>query len=154
MYRSGVPAEIPKLLNSCKGHIREIVECALNTGMRRGEILSLKWSQIRDGFIYIQKTKTNHARQIPINDDLQTLFERIRAKKEKPKKKNVISLDGKPIDNRPGKSEYVFNYHGRQVSEVKRLGGSVLHRWVGRPFIGGDISDFTISGIPLQAIWL
>jgi integrase len=88
--------------------------------MRRGEILSLKWSQIRNGFIYLQKTKTNNARQIPINDDLQRLFEKIRTKKEKPKKKNVIGLDGKPFENRPSKSEYVFNYHGQQVSEVKR----------------------------------
>jgi len=112
--------EITKLLHSCKGHIKEIVECALNTGMRRGEILSLSWSQIRDGFIYLQKTKTNTARQIPINDDLQRLFERIRSKKDKPKKKNVIRLDGNPVENRSSKSEYVFNYHGRQVSEVKR----------------------------------
>ena len=112
--------EIPKLLHSCKGHIKEIVECAVNTGMRRGEILSLRWSQIRDGFIYLQKTKTNTARQIPINDDLQRLFERIRSKKDKPKKKNVIRLDGNPVENRSSKSEYVFNYHGQQVSEVKR----------------------------------
>jgi len=112
--------EIRRLLDSCKGHIREIVECALNTGMRRGEILNLKWSQIRNGFIYLQKTKTNNARQIPINDDLQRLFEKIRTKKEKPKKKNIIGLDGKPVQNRSSKSEYVFNYHGRQVNEVKR----------------------------------
>jgi integrase len=112
--------EIRKLLGSCKHRIGEIIECAFNTGMRRGEILGLKWSQIRNGFIYLQKTKTNNARQIPINDDLQRLFEKIRARKEKPKKKNVIGLDGKPVENRPSKSEYVFNYHGRQVSEVKR----------------------------------
>jgi integrase len=112
--------EIRNLLGSCKERIAEIIECALNTGMRRGEILSLKWSQIRNGFIYLQKTKTNNARQIPINDDLQRLFEKIRTKKDKPKKKNVIGLDGKPVENRPSKSEYVFNYHGQQVSEVKR----------------------------------
>jgi integrase len=69
---------------------------------------------------YLQKTKTNNARQIPIHDDLQRLFERVKTKKEKPEKKNVIGLDGKPVENRPSKSEYVFNYHGRQVSEVKR----------------------------------
>jgi integrase len=88
--------------------------------MRRGEILNLKWSQVRNGFIYLQKTKTNNARQIPINDDLQRLFEKINPKQDKPKKKNVIRLDGTPVENRPSESEYVFNYHGRQVSEVKR----------------------------------
>jgi integrase len=47
--------------------------------MRRREILALKRSQIRNEFIYLQKTKTNEARQIPINEDLDRLFSRIRA---------------------------------------------------------------------------
>ena len=70
--------EIPKLLDACPGYLRNIVECALNTGMRRGEILGLKWSQIRNGFIYLDKTKINEARQIPVNDTLEALFKQIR----------------------------------------------------------------------------
>ena len=46
--------------------------------MRRGEILSLKWNQIRNGFIYLEKTKTNEARQIPVSDELEALFKEIR----------------------------------------------------------------------------
>ena len=63
--------EISKLLDACPNYLRNIVECALNTGMRRGEILNLKWNQIRNGFIYLDKTKTNESRQIPINDTLE-----------------------------------------------------------------------------------
>ena len=84
--------EIRRLLDSCKDHIREIVECALNTGMRRGEILNLKWSQIRNGFIYLQKTKTNIARQIPINDDLQRLFEKIRIRLRRGMSRSLLRL--------------------------------------------------------------
>ena len=73
--------EIDKLLPECTVHLKRIVECAILTGMRRGEILSLKWSQIRNGFIYLEKTKTNEARQIPINDDLEKLFKEIRREK-------------------------------------------------------------------------
>jgi integrase len=72
--------EIYMLLDECPDHLKDIIECALNTGMRKGEILNLKWDQIRNGFIYLSKTKTNEARQIPINDDLETLFKRIRKK--------------------------------------------------------------------------
>ena len=51
--------EIERLLNNCAPHLKQIVVCALNSGMRQGEILNLKWSQIRNGFIYLTKTKTN-----------------------------------------------------------------------------------------------
>ena len=60
--------EIQNLLKNCPTHLRKIVECVLLTGMRKQEVLSLKWEQIRGDFIYLRKTKTNESRQIPIND--------------------------------------------------------------------------------------
>jgi integrase len=69
--------EIEGLLAECPKHLRRIVECAVNTGMRRGEILGLKWDQIRNGFIYLQKTKTDESREIPVNDALAELFKEI-----------------------------------------------------------------------------
>jgi len=41
--------EIEKLLSECQPHLRNIVECAINTGMRYGEIFNLRWDQIRNG---------------------------------------------------------------------------------------------------------
>jgi integrase len=77
-------------------YLREVVECAINTGMRKGEILSLEWDQIRGGFIYLTKTKTLNPRQIPINDDLDALFKRIR-KRRGLGSKHVFTFQGKPI---------------------------------------------------------
>jgi integrase len=39
--------ETEKLLAACGDHLRGVVECALETGMRRGEILTLQWNQVR-----------------------------------------------------------------------------------------------------------
>jgi integrase len=72
--------EIERLLAELKPkkHLYWIVFTALNTGMRRGEILSLKWDQIRNGYIYLSDTKNMEPRQIPVNDALAAMFKEIR----------------------------------------------------------------------------
>ncbi len=74
--------EIEALLNACVPHLKPIVEAAIHTGMRRGEILSLKWEQIRNGLIYLTKTKSGKARQIPINDRLGQLLKELRQRNQ------------------------------------------------------------------------
>jgi integrase len=73
--------EIQRLLPECPKHLRRVVECAIHTGMRKSEILGLRWDQIKRGHIYLEAddTKTKEARQVPINDDLQALLKEIRA---------------------------------------------------------------------------
>jgi integrase len=109
--------EIEKLLSNCPPHLKRVVVCALNTGMRRQEILSLQWSQIRNDFIYLRKTKTNEARQIPVNGDLAKLFKEIKA--EKNPKGNVIALDGKPANVLQLNTNQVFTFGGRPIDGVK-----------------------------------
>ena len=51
-------------------HLQRIVTCALSTGMRKGEILSLEWDRhidLRHGFILLDKMKNGERRQIPIS---------------------------------------------------------------------------------------
>jgi integrase len=90
--------DIGVLLGACPEHLRPIVSCAILTGMRRGEMLSLKWDQVRNGFIYLNKTKTNEARQIPVSDALEAVFREIRAKQAL----------------RPG---YVFTFRGEAIQD-------------------------------------
>jgi len=125
--------EIPKLLDTCPGYLRSIVECALNTGMRRGEILGLKWSQVRNGFIYLDKTKTNEAREIPVNNTLEVLFKRIR-KTHGFKQKYVFLYDGQVIEMKTGKVRTPKNRTAKPVTEIKRAFKSALTR--------AEIKDF------------
>ena len=57
--------------------LKPIVITALQTGMRRGEILTLKWSNIdfEFGFIELLQTKSGKARKIPISDKLRKVLE-------------------------------------------------------------------------------
>jgi len=57
--------------------------------MRKKEIRTLKWSQVRNGLVYLQKTKTNEPRQIPINGALEDLFAEIR-REQGPGAENVF----------------------------------------------------------------
>src|SRR5208337_818506 len=65
--------ECRALLDNCNGHLKAIVTFALNTGCRRGEILSLKWENVdlKHGFIRLDMTKNGERRDIPISDDLK-----------------------------------------------------------------------------------
>jgi len=62
--------EIGKLLSNCSVRLRPIVNLALNTGMRRGEILGLKWHDVdfKREIIYLLDTKNGERREIPMND--------------------------------------------------------------------------------------
>ena len=66
--------EVEALLKTSSPHLRPIVETALDTGMRSGELLTLKWEQINNGFIYLKETKGNKSRQIQVNDHLSQVF--------------------------------------------------------------------------------
>jgi integrase len=61
--------EAAKLLSEASPQIKSILRLALNTGMRRGEILSLRWKDIdlHKGFIFIADSKNGRSRNVPIN---------------------------------------------------------------------------------------
>ncbi len=71
--------EETRLLAACAPYLKSIVITALNTGMRRGEVLGLKWSQISlpQRLIRVERTKSGKVRFIPINDFLFHEFQRL-----------------------------------------------------------------------------
>jgi len=79
-----LPEEEERLIEACSGehiYMKPVVICALNTGMRKGEILGMKWNCIdfKNGFITLLQTKSGKARKIPISSalmpELQELYE-------------------------------------------------------------------------------
>ena len=68
--------ECKALIDVSNGHLHPIIIVALNTGMRRGEILSLQWNSVdlKHGFILLGKTKNGDRREIPINETLRNTF--------------------------------------------------------------------------------
>jgi len=92
--------EAIRLIDSASSRLKSVLILALNTGMRKGEILSLKWENIdfRKGKIFIEDSKNGKSREVYMNT---FIFETL---KELPKN-----------------SEYVFpnNETGKHIQDVK-----------------------------------
>ncbi|MDA7857938.1 tyrosine-type recombinase/integrase [bacterium] len=86
--------QIGRLIECCSESVRPVVTIALNTGMRRGEILNLKWRNIQtipskdkvDNLIlktniHVEESKNGEERYIPISPSLTNMFETIKINK-------------------------------------------------------------------------
>jgi integrase len=96
--------EETKLLDSAISYLRPIITTALNTGMRRGEILNLRWSDVdlANNLITVNQTnsKSKKAKKVYINPEL---------------KKVILELRLKSAGN-----EYVFiDNKGNHLREIK-----------------------------------
>lgn len=64
-------------INKLAPYLRPIVTCALQTGMRRGEIFNLQWENIDYdfGFIEVLESKSGKSRKIPLSDKMLKVLE-------------------------------------------------------------------------------
>jgi integrase len=81
--------EETRLLAACGSHLRALVEAAIETGCRKGELLSLQWKQVEgmrvegqtvtwapraESFLPHQKTKTKKDRRVPLSSRLKAIL--------------------------------------------------------------------------------
>jgi integrase len=73
--------EAERLLAACHStYLRALIEAALETGCRRGELLSLQWQQVQleprpELWLPAGKTKTGRARRVVVSTRLKTILE-------------------------------------------------------------------------------
>lgn len=88
--------EIVILLANCDEHLRPIVIVALHTGMRKGEVLNLKWNDVdfKRNVIYLYQTKNEEKREVRMNEEAKTTL--IKIKKHPDSSYIFCNKDGKP----------------------------------------------------------
>jgi len=92
------------LVNACDTHLKPIVVTALNSGMRKGEILTLKWHNIdlKHGFVLLDRTKNGERREIPINGTLKESLESLYSgTKERPRRVDIPYVFYDPKSEKP-----------------------------------------------------
>lgn len=81
-------------------YLEPLIVMAMNTGMRKGEMLTLKWSHINmeDRYLTIrsENAKSKNKRTIPLNNTVFDMLTTWRA--QNPDSELVFEKDGKPID--------------------------------------------------------
>jgi integrase len=130
------PGEGEKLLATCGSHLRALVEAALETGCRKGELLSLQWWQVQSeprAQIYLPatKTKTHADRWIPISSRLKLILDMRRCDPEGKEHPGTAYVFGNEV-GQAAKSfkraweRAVLVAHGFKAEYVKKSRGEAL----------------------------
>jgi excisionase family DNA binding protein len=91
--------EEARLMGHSTGYLKSVLIIALNTGMRLGEILNLKWNQIdvEAGKITVEKTKSGRPRIVFINSPLLAELQSMRSLNGKVPQLFLNEQTGKPL---------------------------------------------------------
>ena len=132
------PVEFKKVYNEAAATLKPILLIAYNTGMRRGEILKLKWADIDfpGRLILVTDPKNSEPRQVTMNEECH---ETLRSLKLRAQGEHVISHEGKPVKS----------FHTAFKAAVRRAGV--------QPFVFHDLrhtfaSNLVMSGVDLPSI--
>jgi len=111
------PEEEEKLLQNAIPYLQDLIRFALNTGLRIGEIFSLRWSHVDlpRGILAVFASKTQTIREIPINSEARKVLEAWKLNK---KNENVFynPQTGKPfVDLKAG---FVLGCEKAGISDV------------------------------------
>lgn len=108
---------LPKREGEFLDHLRPMVLVALNTGLRRGELLSLQWADVNLSAklltVVAASAKSGHSRRIPLNAEAVTVLKSWRERQHDTDGLVFPGADGKRMDN--------INRSWRNVSKVAKL---------------------------------
>ncbi|OVE75451.1 hypothetical protein BVX98_07615, partial [bacterium F11] len=126
--------EAKTLLESSSLRLQDFIVMALNTGMRKANLIGLRWEDIdfQNDVIHVLKTKSGKAYEVPINNTVRRLI----------KGKANIKNDGKVLDTRNLKREWETTI---QTSGIKNCRIHDLRHTFASSLAMKGVDLFTIS---------
>jgi integrase len=80
------PEERTALLDACSADLRNIVEVAVDSGLRKSELLSLRWQDVdaKNRMVRVEHSKNGERRDIPMTDRVAEIFQSIPKRVDSP----------------------------------------------------------------------
>jgi integrase len=121
------PGEWERLMEAAKSrrnpHVIPIIILAVETGMRRGEILAMKWEHFDQGTrsLLIPETKNGHARIIPLSSSAMSLLLELSREGDRifPMAPNAFRLSWQRVRDRAGL--HGLHFHDLRHEAVSRF---------------------------------
>lgn len=129
------PTELKALLELCPAWLQPVVALAATTGMRRGEILGLRWLDVdlANSTIWLPQTKNGEGRCVYLNATAKAALESI-APQGEPSKALVFNLNGdyvghtfKKACNDLGIADFRFHDLRHTAASWLRMTGADIH---------------------------
>jgi len=78
--------ERKSLLAACSTRLRQIVEISLDSGLRKGELLSLRWENVdlKNRMVRVEHSKNGERRDVPMTDRVHQTFQAIPRRVDSP----------------------------------------------------------------------
>jgi integrase len=114
-------------------YLKPIVQIAIHSGMRRGEIMSLRWKDIdsKERRIMLEKTKNNEKKVIPMNDTLFHVFQSLPRHLHEEKvfpdiNGNMVTVTFRRACKRAGIGDFRFHDLRHTFASYLTMGGANL----------------------------
>jgi integrase len=104
-------SELRTVVANLPEYLKDFIRFAYIVGMRRGEVKSLRWSDVNGDDITLrpENSKNGEARTIPLEGELGELIERRRTARKVEKKNGSVQM-----------SEYIFHDAGKPIGEFRK----------------------------------
>jgi integrase len=144
-----IPDEEERLMSNSSDHLKPILATALNTGMRRGEILSLTWNNVDfDNNLFIinaSNNKSKKTKRIPINSYLKTMLLELKFRNQIANEVNEYVFLGD--DNKPLKDIKTAFKNACRRARVEGLRFHDLRHTAGTRMLESNVNIVAISEI-------